>query len=200
MPTNTAERITVVGLPGAGKTVWCEKYAEDYIRRREGVLVVDPIKSFKISRTTIFHTKATTPTDEVEALLKRACIDPFNEKIPLAKRYRLLILDEVSRYYPNGKPLPENIGFINDFNRHMDLSLVSVARRMTQIATDLPELSHRLIIYKQRGINDLKRLEDLAKGLGDACEKLKKHEYLELTAENEIILHKPLDFKRSKPT
>ncbi|WP_292421530.1 hypothetical protein [Methanoregula sp.] len=41
MPTNTAERVGVVGLPGMGKTRWCEKYAESYTARREGVAIVD---------------------------------------------------------------------------------------------------------------------------------------------------------------
>lgn len=190
--TITLERVTVVGLPGMGKTVWCEKYAGEFTRERLGVLVVDPIRSFHIPRTTIFHTSSTTPTDEVEALLKKACVDPYKQGIPTKKRYRLLVLDEASRYYPHGQPLPENIGYINDFSRHMDLSLVSVSRRMTQIATDLPELSHRLIVYMQKGINDIKRLNDIQTGFGDQVERLKKYEYLELTLEREIILHKPL--------
>jgi hypothetical protein len=191
------ERVTVVGLPGMGKTVWCQEYARPYVQERLGVLVVDPIRSLNIRHATIFHTHKTTPTDEVEMLLKKACVDPYKLGIPLAKRYRLLILDEASRYYPHGQPLPEQIGYINDFNRHMDLTLVSVSRRMTQIATDLPELSHRLIIYTQKGVNDIKRLNDIQTGLGDMVETLKKHEYIELTPDREILVQKPLDFKKA---
>ena len=195
MPTNTAERIGVVGLPGMGKTVWCQKYAEQYATRHEGILVVDPIESFKINRATIYHVRdRTCGTDEVELLLKKACVDPHRQNIPLKERYRLLVLDECSRYYPHGQTLPEQIGYINDFNRHMDLSLVWVARRIVQVAVDLPELSHRLIVFSQRGINDIKRLNDIQTGLGDQVEKLKKHEYVELTLDREIILNKPLKY------
>lgn len=194
MPTNTAERVGVVGLPGMGKTIWCQKYAEGYAARHEGILVVDPIESFKINRATIYHVKQRTcGTDEVELLLKTACVDPYNQKIPLKKRYRLLILDECSRYYPHGLPLPEQIGFVNDFNRHMDLSMVWAARRIVQVAVDLPELSHRMIVFSQRGVNDIKRLNDLQSGFGDMVERLKKHEFIELTLDRELIHHKPLN-------
>lgn len=193
MPTNTAERVGVVGLPGMGKTVWCEKYAKDYTARGEGVVVVDPIESFTIPRATIYHVhQRTSGTDEVELFLKKSCVDPYNQGIALKKRYRLLILDEASRYYPHGIPLPEQIGFINDFNRHMDLSLVWAARRIVQVAVDLPELSHRLIVFSQRGVNDIKRLNDIQAGFGDMVERLKKHEYVELTLDRELIHHKPL--------
>jgi hypothetical protein len=201
MPTNTARRITVVGLPGMGKTVWTEIYAQEYIDHREGVLVVDPIRSFKNrAGVTIFHTTTTTPTAEVEQLLKTVVVDPYKAHVPLAKRYRLLILDEASRYYPHAMSnnLPEQIGYINDFNRHMDLTLVTVARRMTQLAVDFPELSHRLIIYMQKGLNDIRRLNNIQAGLGDAVEKLKKHEYIELDENREIIHHNPLQI-RKKP-
>jgi hypothetical protein len=193
MPTNTAERVGVVGLPGMGKTEWCKNYASGFVKKREGVLVVDPIESFKIPGATIYQVKERTcGTNEVELLLKKACVDPYNQKVPLAKRYRLAVLDECSRYYPHGIPLPEQIGFINDFNRHMDLSLVWVARRIVQVAVDLPELSHRLIVYSQRGVNDIKRLNDIQSDFGDMVEKLKKHEYIELTLDRELIHHKPL--------
>jgi len=175
-----------------GKTVWCEQYAKTYLKRKESVLVVDPIESFSIP-TTIYHVKErTSGTEEVELLLKKACVDPYNQGKPLKERYRLLILDECSRYYPHGLPLPNQIGFINDFNRHMDLSLVWAARRIVQVAVDLPELSHRLIVFSQRGINDIKRLNDIQAGFGDMVEKLKKHEYVELTFDRELIHNKPL--------
>lgn len=193
MPTNTAERVGVVGLPGMGKTVWCQDYAKGYTARHEGVLVVDPIESFKIPRATIYHVKERTcGTAEVELLLKKACVDPHRQEIALAKRYRLLILDECSRYYPHGQPLPEQIGYINDFNRHMDLSLVWAARRIVQVNVDLAELTHRMIVFSQKGVNDLKRLNDIQAGFGDMVEKLKKHEYVELNVDRELILHKPL--------
>lgn len=195
MPTNTAERIGVVGLPGMGKTVWCQKYAEEYAARHEGILVVDPIESFKISRATIFHvTNRSSGTDEVELLLKRACVEPHKQKIPLKQRYRLLVLDECSRYYPHSQPLPEQIGYINDFNRHMDLSLVWVARRIVQVNVDLAELSHRLIVFSQKGLNDIKRLNDIQSGMGDLVESLKKYEYVELNADRELSVNKPLNF------
>jgi hypothetical protein len=198
MPTNTAERVTVVGLPGMGKTVWCQNYAAEYLARKEGILVVDPIRSFHLPRCTIFHTSSSSPTAEVELLLKKAVVDPFKKSVPLQQRYRLIVLDEVSRYYPHAMSnnLPENIGYINDFNRHMDCSLVSVSRRITQVAVDLPELSHRLIIYSQKGFNDIQRLNSLQNGLGDQVEKLKKHEFIELTLDRKIILHKPLPFHK----
>lgn len=193
MPTNTAERVGVVGLPGMGKTEWCKRHAADYVKRREGVLVVDPIESFKIPGATIYQVKERTcGTVEVELLLKKACVDPHKKEIPLGKRYRLLVLDEASRYYPHGIPLPEQIGYINDFNRHMDLSLVWAARRIVQVAVDLPELSHRLIVFSQRGVNDIKRLNDIQSGFGDMVERLKKHEYVELTLDRELIHNKPL--------
>jgi len=193
LPTNTAERVGVVGLPGQGKTVWCQEYAKTYTARGEGVLVVDPIESFKIPRATVFHVQERTcGTNEVETLLKRVLVDPHKQGIALKKRFRLLVLDECSRYYPHGQPLPAQIGYINDFNRHMDLSLVWVARRIVQVNVDLAELCHRLIVFPQKGVNDIKRLNDIQAVFGDAVENLKKHEFIEMTLDRELIKHEPL--------
>jgi hypothetical protein len=173
---------------------WERPFGVKNTARREGVAVVDPIESFNIPQATIYHVQERTRgTEEVELFLKKSCVDPYNQKVPLKKRYRLLILDEASRYYPHGVPLPDQIGFINDFNRHMDLSLVWAARRIVQVAVDLPELSHRLIVFSQRGVNDIKRLNDIQAGFGDMVEKLKKHEYVELTLDRELIHNKPLN-------
>lgn len=176
-----------------GKTIWCQEYAKQYTARHEGVLVVDPIESFTIPKATIYHVEERTcGTDEVERLLEKLCVTPHKQKLPLKKRYRLLILDECSRYYQHGQPLPDQIGYINDFNRHMDLSLVWAARRIVQVNVDLAELAHRMIVFSQRGVNDIKRLNDIQAGFGDMVERLKKHEYVELTLDRELILHKPL--------
>lgn len=91
-----------------------------------------------------------------------------------------------------GKPLPENIGWVNDTMRHMKLSWVCIARRFVQMQVDISELAHRIIIYRLAGVNDMRRLADISEGLDDAVRSLAKYHYVEVDAERRYEIRPPV--------
>lgn len=176
------ERITVVGLPGAGKTQWLKAYIKSWQSQvMGGVLVVDLMNEYSGAGITVYRpANRVAPLPEIEAMIKRLLIEPFQQGAK--KRYRLVIFDEASRYFFSKVPLPEGIGYLNDFARHMDLTMVNASRRFSQVHTDLSELSSRVILFKQSGVNDLKRMEEFKTGMSDVMEteiRKAKHNYIE---------------------
>ena len=188
------ERITVVGLQGSGKSTWTHAYIRAHLAAGHKVLVFDPMKEYgKIAGATVYQPKASggdALRQEFETMLYKLVILPYKRN--RTQPYRLLVCEEASRYLMHGKPLPDNIGWINDTMRHMHISLVCIARRFVQLNVDLPELSHRLIIYRQSGVNDMRRLADISEGLDDAVRSLAKYHYVEVDAERRYEIRPPV--------
>jgi DNA helicase HerA-like ATPase len=193
----SSERITVVGLPGSGKTEWCKDFARSFVDKRRGVLIVDPLREIEVKGASTYHpSNRVEPAGEVEFLIKRLLINPYEKEVPISRRFQLVIFDEANRYFPNKIPLGPNAAYLNDSGRHLDLSMIFVARRIAQLNTDLPELSHRLIAFLQTGVNDIQRLNDIRSGLGDEVQTLPKYQFIELDArENRVTRHLPISIK-----
>ena len=100
-------------------------------------------------------------------------------------------IDECNRYCPNRKPLPDQVGVLNDFNRHYRIATGYIARRPTQLNTDLIELSHYLVFFRLMGKNDYRYMEDIADGLGDAVRALPKFHY--------VLVDEARDYQVCKP-
>jgi hypothetical protein len=196
----TSERRVIIGLPGSGKTEWCKNHAKESISAGESVLIVDPLHDVAVPGATSYYPRdRIKPVAEVNALIRKGLIEPYEKGLPPNKRYRLAVFDECSRYFIHAVPLSPEAGYLNDFARHMDLSVDCVARRITQMHTDLSELAHEHIIFKQAGINDLRRLDELKAGLSSAVDGLTKYEYVVYHAESgEIEIHQPIAFKSAK--
>lgn len=186
-------RTAVVGLPGSGKSEWAKGTARDVIDAGGKVLVIDVLGEYDNlpKGAIVYHVRnMQEPLEEVEAVLKRLICDPYRK----TKRqpFDLLICEECSRYFRNKSALPPNFGLINDVNRHMKLKVICIARRFVQMHTDIAELAHELIVYRQTGINDLKRLEETARGLGTAVESLPKYHFVRADSERKYAMNQPI--------
>ena len=175
-------RKTIVGLQGSGKTELAKKMIKQKTAFNKKVLVVDILNEYNnkaLGKIDIYiPDNSVYPVAEVDQLITNYILNPYFEtgKQP----YSLIVFDEASRYFQNKIPLPQSMGYINDMARHLNLDVITIARRFTQLNTDLVELSHNLYIFNQTGINDIKRLNELSMGLGDTVLNLPRYHYIEV--------------------
>ena len=190
-----SKRITIVGLQGSGKTQLAKKMIRDKVRKNKKVLVFDIlgeyVKDKSLGNIDVFIPQdRIEPLLEIDTVLKNYVVEPYiyDKK----KNYSLIVFDEASRYFINKLKLPSNMGFINDMARHIELDIICIARRFTQLNTDIVELSHYLYIFNQAGINDIKRLNELSIGLGDTVLTLNKYHYIEVNQFRQYSIKKPI--------
>lgn len=162
------KRVCVFGLQGSGKT-----FISKFIGLHYNTLVFDIHGEW---RSDFYYVLRPENKQYGPGLLGEFGI--AMHKYVFSKEYKwdLLIVDEASQYFPNNRPLPPEMARLNDFNRHMDLAFLCIARRPTQLHTDLTELAHFNIFFRLTGVNDMKRLRDMYPGLDDAVFRLKEHE------------------------
>lgn len=187
-------RKTIVGLQGSGKTELAKKMIKQKTSLGKKVIVVDVLGEYnnkKLGKIDVYVPQNPVyPVAEVDQLITNYILTPYFEtgKQP----YRLIVFDEASRYFQNKIPLPQSMGYINDMARHLDLDVITIARRFTQLNTDLVELSHNLYIFNQTGINDIKRLNELSIGLGDTVLELPPYHYIEVDQRRKYKIKSPI--------
>ena len=164
--------IAVFGLRGSGKTVWV-KYLLDSVKKH---LIVDPMLEYQGFRRYVpkFRSFSDAAIDELDMVAELLVVPKKGNKA----KVDLFAVDEANRYCPSRHPLSPTIGDITDFQRHWDLTTVYIARRPTQLNTDIVELSNWIIVFNLAGKNDQQYLNDLSDGLGDAVLKLPKYHYM----------------------
>jgi GTPase SAR1 family protein len=144
-------RKTIVGLQGSGKTQLAKKMIREKTTKKQKVLVVDILGEYNekgLGNVDIYiPNDSINPISEVSELVNNYIITPFKEQ--KTQPYRLVVFDEASRYLNTKLSMPNEIGYINDFARHLNIDVITIARRFTQLNTDLVELSHNLYIFNQ---------------------------------------------------
>ena len=179
----TGRRVCIFGLQGSGKT----NFLKNTMTGIKKPLIYDPLHEYSG-----FHRYLPAHRDyseESQEELNRVIRTQITEK----KRGRpsFFAIDEANRYCPNRRPLPDMVEDLNDFNRHYKIALGFIARRPTQLNTDLVELAHYLIIYNLTGKNDYQYLEAISEGLGDAVRALPKYHY--------VLVHPDRSYKICQP-
>ncbi len=193
--SNASYRKMIVGLQGSGKTELAKKMIKETTSKGGKALIVDILAEYihnkKLGNIDVYvPTNSVYPVVEVDTLINNYILTPYFEtgKQP----YNLIVFDEASRYFQNKNPLPQSMGYINDMARHLKLDVIVIARRFTQVNTDLVELSHKLYIFNQTGINDIKRLNELSIGLGDTILNIPKYYYVEVDQWRKYIIKNPI--------
>jgi DNA helicase HerA-like ATPase len=158
LPDLTNKRFVILGLQGSGKS----QLAKHLLQHEQAHIVYDVMHEHSgFNRYIVKHRKhGKDGIDELNLFVQKVVIE--------SKRIRLFILDEANRYCPpKPAPLPDSILELNDWQRHWNISFGSIARRPTQLNSDLTELANYKFIFQLTGVKDLAYLDSIVKGLGD---------------------------------
>ena len=179
------KRICIFGLQGSGKTILSKMLGLNY-----RTLVFDILGEYRSDLYYVWKPEAQQYGEELTREF-----DSAMQQFVFSKKYHwdLLIVDEASQYFPNRKSLPAAMMRLNDFNRHMGMAFVCVARRPTQLNTDLVELAHYNIFFRLTGRNDMQFLRDLYPGLDSAVFGLGPHEFIVFEAGKGFYKCKPVN-------
>lgn len=189
-------RRVIVGLQGSGKTVLAKSIIEQYHKQGVSTLVIDYQHEYDGKGHTAYRvTDRVNPTQEVDTVLRHMIIDPYHGRVPRRQRYGHLVCDEAPRYFPNRTPLPTSMAEINDVGRHIGVAVTCIARRFSQVNTDLVELAHEIYLFRQSGVNDLKRCNDMSAGLANIVGHLPPHHYavLDMTT-GDVTVKRPVRY------
>ena len=139
-PIDLAEkRFAILGLPGSGKTILAKSILDSNPRH----IVIDPNGEYGGYR----RWRPNRIGDSAE--LERFMID-----VVIPWKPDLLMLDESNMYIPRAPArLSPAFTMIANINRHLGISVGTIARRPSQIHTDLLELSSYLFVFNLPGLS-----------------------------------------------
>lgn len=103
-----------------------------------------------------------------------------------------VFVDECNRFHSKGGTLDGAIGALADYNAHYGMGMCMVARRPAQVHTDLRELADWLFIFRLTGANDVRALDNIARGLGERAAALDRREFMVVSPDGEYWHHEPI--------
>jgi hypothetical protein len=104
-----------------------------------------------------------------------------------------IIIDEINRFHDKRSDLAGPIGDLVDFTAHYDMGFIFCARRPVQVHADLQELSDYQFIFRLSGVNDVRRLDDIASGLGERAASLDEREYVAVKPGGKFSIQRPVN-------
>lgn len=173
---------SVFGLKGTGKSTVANHIAEQFGWR---TLVYDTLGEVPANANYYsYQPKNRGSVAEFEAVILR---------IKDSRQFDLFIIDEANRFAPSKPaPLPAQLADLNDQCRHYGLSVGYIARRPVQLNQDLTELSDYIFVFSLKGIRDIKYLNDLSGGLGEAVLKLEGYQFVIVKPDRSYFISNPI--------
>lgn len=160
------KQVIIVGLRGSGKSYLLDQLAHEETRH----VFIDPLDEHKD------HTRF-VPSRRMRSPKLQEEICTFFKKIKGNQKIKIILCDESNQYFINKwQPLPDEVQDLVDYSRHDKKTICWVARRITQLPTDITELGDIYIFFKQTGKNDLRALDDISTGLKEQMQKEIKSE------------------------
>lgn len=182
----TAKRFTIFGIQGSGKTV----LAKFLIKPYNSYFIYDTLHEYK----GLGSTKQKVVYKPSHATTGKA-INEFNyviNKAVIPLKPTVFLIDEMNRFCPNRKPMPEAMQKLSDWHRHYNIGFGGIARRPTDVNTSLVELSHYIFLFGLQGKNDYRYMNDLVDGLGDAVRALDPFHFIMVKPDRTFELMNPV--------
>lgn len=161
----TNKKIVVFGMQGSGKSYLVKKYILPRIHRG---IVFDTLNEYPEFTRYVPKFRSKDGIPELELFITYA----------IKNKYSMIVVDEANRYCLPQTPLPEQVSYLNDFQLHIPISFLCIARRPVQLNTNITELAHYIICFNLAGKNDIAYLNDLTDGLGGDVAQLQEYEFI----------------------
>lgn len=133
------------------------------------------------------HRRGDEAQAELGGFLERVVVGNDRERRP-----DVVALEEINRFAGSGGAPPESLYELIDMNRHYGVGIVGVARRPASVHTDLVELADQLVLFRLRGPNDKRKLNQIRSGLGELVEDLGRFEFLVVDSLGEVEHYSPV--------
>jgi hypothetical protein len=189
MQLEVENRVTAVfGLRKSGKSTWGRWILREY---GELAIVYDTLHEYPDGPYDSYRPQDRYSVDEYERATRA---------IMSSRRYSIYTIDESNRYNPSKpSPLPQATADLNDWCRHEEYQLgcIHIARRPVQLNQDITELADNLIIFQLRGLNDIKYLDGLSAGLGNAVSQLPPFHFVLVNPDRSFQVCPPVPFTKS---
>lgn len=121
------------------------------------------------------------PTERRGQAAERQLAEFVEFAVENRSRFDYIIVDEINRFHTKGSDLDGPIGDLVDFTAHYDMGFIFCARRPVQVHADLQELSDYQFIFRLTGVNDIRRLDNVASGLGERVAGLDEREFISVS-------------------
>lgn len=183
----TGKTYVTLGLKGTGKSTLNDTIRNSY---GESALFYDTLHE---SPENVVY-DVYQPVDKYSVKELDSVIKTILPKNKFAEpKYRLFVIDEANRFCPPyPKPLPDSVKDLNDITRHYGMTIGFIARRPTQLHTDIVEMADYLFIYRLTGKNDMVYLENTVSGLGDAVKSLGNFEFVQVNPDKSFHVCEPI--------
>jgi DNA helicase HerA-like ATPase len=177
----------ILGLKGTGKSTLANLILNTY---GEKAFLYDTLyESPELSPFDIYRPKNRYSVAELEAVIRAIVPENINQ-LP---KYRLFVIDEANRFCPPyPSPLPASVADLNDQCRHYLMSAGFIARRPSQLNSNLIELADYTFVFRLTGKNDLVYLNNTVSGLGDAVATLGKYEFMQVNPDKSYEVCEPI--------
>lgn len=174
-----------LGLKGRGKS----NFNKWLLQQRPRHFVFDPMDEYPDSQGYNQYVPQAKRGDQAVQELDLFIDEVIKEN---SSKLDYLVVDEVNRFHTKGGTLDGAVGELLDLNRHWDIGVGTIARRPTQVHTDIREMSDYIFIFGLTGRSDMKTLEDMATGLADAVRELGPYQFVMVDPSREIHTMQPV--------
>jgi len=179
--------VCVLGLRGGGKSYLVKNYFLDSQPRH---LVIDPLDEYEGYFRYVPHIKLMENYDSLNEEIKLAhkrlifpnvlTLEDQKKGKVKPKRLKMVVYEEADLYVPAQRLLNSSIRKMYTQCRHMQVDLIAVSRRPTDLNTYIMDTADYLIVFKIAGANALKSLRNMNSACVDAIMTLNydKYEFL----------------------
>lgn len=177
----------IVGLRGTGKSTFANYVCSDF---GKDALVYDTLGEAPDNASyDCYVPRNRNSASELDAVINA---------VIQSRKYQLFVIDEANRFAPSKPtPLPPMLADLNDQCRHYGITVGYIARRPVQLNQDLTELSDYIFCFHLKGKNDIKYLDNLSTGLGDAVLSLTGFQYVMVMPDRSYRIMNPIVASKS---